>query len=114
METAALTSEQSMIKITAPPLPRSRSLAKRSVLAGFPSFVKPSAGAKHRTMPVKALSSSSRLTVTRPRAGSFNTALFFLNPQSTTKWLKFQCRITGKSHFRRSSVSMRYPAASRE
>ena len=114
METAALTSEQSMIKITVPPLPRSRSL--QSAVC-WPAFLLRKAllrAQKHRTMSAKPLSSSSRLTVTRPRAGSF-TAPFFLNPQSTTKMAEIPyAENHGKSHFEGPRASMRYPAASRE
>ena len=60
----------SMTKTIAAPAPESRFLAKARVLVRFPSGSKFSVGAKTMTMPVNALSNSSIVTFTLPRAGS--------------------------------------------
>ena len=87
----------SMTKTIAAPAPESRFLAKARVLVRFPSGSKFSVGAKTMTMPVNALSNSSIVTFTLPRAGSFMQAWFPRNPQSTTKWLRFQWMMQGKA-----------------
>ena len=62
----------------------------------LPEGSKPSPGAKDSTSPVKDSSNCSMGIWTTPRAGSFSTALPFLNPSSTTKWLNSQWMMQGK------------------
>ena len=70
--------------ITAPVL-FSLFFTKLEILFFLPPGSKPSAGSIIRQTPVKDLSKSSIEISTTPLAGSFITALFFLNPLSTTK-----------------------------
>ena len=70
---------------TAVPAPLRRFPANSSILFGFPEGSKVSFGSNIITMPVNALSNSSIVTATFPRAGSLRYALLPLNPLSTTK-----------------------------
>ena len=63
-------------KPNAAPAPRSRARAKANTLLGLPPGWKASVGSNCSTMPVKAWSNSSRVTVTAPRAGSFRRTRF--------------------------------------
>ena len=61
-------------------------------------------------MPVKDLSNSSGLTLTKPLAGSLIQAYLPLKPSSTTKWLKFQCIMHGNLPFSRMVSGVRLNA----
>ena len=65
--------------------PCSFSFEKASILFGLPSGLKPSEGSNIRQIPVNDLSKFSIDMLKVPLAGSFITALFPLNPSSTTK-----------------------------
>jgi len=101
----------SIIKATEGTACRKRLKAKAHTLFGFPSFLKLSAFSKRRTIPAKERSNSSKGTATLPFPGSLITALFFLNPFKTTKWLKFQWMIAGTEISRKAEGSTRYPEA---
>ena len=91
----------SITKATAAPAPIRRFLANSTVLFLFPLGLKSGPGTGTTVTPVKDLSNSSGPTLTNPLAGSFMYAYLPLNPQSTTKWLKFQCMMHGNCPFSR-------------
>ena len=72
-------------KASAAFVPDSLSRANSAMLFLFPEGINASVGLNKRQIPVKASSSRSIETIILPLAGSLMTALFPLNPQSTTK-----------------------------
>jgi hypothetical protein len=61
----------------------------------LPAAANSSVGSKARTTPVNEWSNSWRVTVYGPIAGSLTCTLPRRKPSTTTKWLKFQCTMTG-------------------